>query len=150
MIIRILKRTIIPFVFIFGHCRITTMLNIFQQDILKWSLYIDFAILNIEIITFNSDPTVTTEQQTTTHETTTDETTTMKTNNGSKYSWRTIIIGAVLGTCVLSGIIIILIVLVIKQRNKRNITKTPKQDISNGTLERTYTDPPANMAMQHR
>ena len=77
MIIRILKRTIIPFVFIFGHCRITTMLNIFEQDILKWSLYIDFSILNIEIITFNSDLSTTTAP-------TTDATTTMKTNDVSK------------------------------------------------------------------
>ena len=89
MITRILKRTIIPFVFIFGHCRITTMLNIFEQDILKWSLYIDFAILNIEIITFNSDTTTTTE------------TTTMKASDGSKDFEINIIIGTVLAACVL-------------------------------------------------
>jgi hypothetical protein len=60
------------------------MLNIFEQDILKWSLYIDFAILNIEIITFNSD-------------TTTTETTTMKASDGSKDFEINIIIGTVLG-----------------------------------------------------
>ena len=86
MITRILKRTIIPFVFSFGHCRITTMLNIFEQDILQWSLYIDFAI---EIITFNSDTTTTTE------------TTTMKASDGSKDFEINIIIGTVLAACVL-------------------------------------------------
>ena len=65
------------------------MLNIFEQDILKWSLYIDFAILNIEIIIFNSDKTTTTE------------TTTMETNDGSKDFEINIIIGTVLGACVL-------------------------------------------------
>jgi hypothetical protein len=63
------------------------MLNIFEQDILKWSLYIDFAILNIEIITFNSD--------------TTTETTTMKASDGSKDFEINIIIGTVLGACLL-------------------------------------------------
>ena len=103
MITRILKRTIIPFVFIFGHCRITTMLNIFEQDILQWFLYIDFAILNIEIITFNSDPTTTatTEQQTITNATTEQQTITMGTNDGSKDFKINLIIGTVLGACVL-------------------------------------------------
>ena len=64
------------------------------------------AILNIEIIIFNSGPTTTTEQQTTTDETTmtdttTDETTTMESNVGSKDNGITIIIGTVLGACVL-------------------------------------------------
>jgi hypothetical protein len=115
MITPILKRTIIPFVLIFGHCRITTMLNIFEQDILKWSLYIDFAILNIEIITFNSDPTTaaTTEQQTITN-----ETTTMGTNDDSKYSAIKIIIG-VAGLA--TGVLIVIITIIVCVRRRRKI-----------------------------
>jgi hypothetical protein len=56
-----------------------------QQDILKWSLYIDFAILNIEIITFNSDSptTATTEQQTITNATTEQQTITRNNHDGN-------------------------------------------------------------------
>ena len=101
--------------FIYGHCRIT-------KDILKWSLYIDFAILNIEIITFNSDSptTATTEQQTITNATTeqktiTKATTTMETNDDSKDTVITIYVGTGTG---LGGISSIVIIMIIKRRKK--------------------------------
>lgn len=119
--------------------------------------YFNFAILNMEIITFNSGPTTTAEQQTTTHEittddSTTDETTTMETNDGSTDNLITIIIGTLLGGCVLIGIIIIIIIVLVKKRcHKRDYVKTTKQENSNETRERTAnkTDTLDHMAMQH-
>ena len=107
-----------------------------------------FAILNIEIIIFNSGPTTTAEQQTTTDETTTDETTTMETNDGSKDNGITIIIGT---ACVLIVIIIIIIVLVNKRGNICNNVKATTQYNSNKTWEPTVnkSDTPEPMAMQH-
>ena len=107
------------------------MLNIFEQDILKWSLYIDFSILNIEIITFNSDPSTTTEPRT-------DATTPVNTNNGSKDNWKDKVIGfGIPALIVIIIIIIIIIYFVIKRGNKHDNVKTPKHDNSNKTWEPT-------------
>jgi hypothetical protein len=121
-----------------------------------------FAILNIEIITFNSGPTTTAEQQTTTDETittdtstdetTTTDTTTMETNNGSKVNGIAIIIGPILGVCVLIGMIIPIIIVLVKRRgNKRDYVNTTKQANSIKTLEPIVnkSDTPEHMVMQH-
>ena len=139
----------------------------FQTNHTKMVVISDFAILNIEIITFNSGPTTTAEQQTTTDETTmtdttthettttdttTDETTTRETNDGSKDNLITIIIGPILVVCVLIGIIIVVIMVLLKIRgNKRDYVNTTKQANSIKTLEPIVnkSDTPVNMVMQH-
>ena len=103
------------------------MLNIFEQDILKWSLYIDFAILNIEIITFKSDPPTTTASST-------EATTPEKTNDDSKDNVIAIIIGAVLGTF---GLIIIITIIVCVMRRKTNHDNVTNQKHGN-TYNRRY------------
>jgi heme/copper-type cytochrome/quinol oxidase subunit 2 len=97
-----------------------------------WSLF-QYAILNIEIITFNSGPTTTTEQQRTT-----DKTTTKKPNDGSTNYWLIIVIVIAL------IVIIIFVFVIIKIRGN-------KPDNSNKTWEPTENKPdtPENMAMQH-
>jgi hypothetical protein len=127
----------------------------------------NFAILSIEIIAFNSGLTTTAEQQTTTDETTTtdtttdettttdtttDEKTTMETNNGSNDNVKAIIIGTILGACVLIGMIIIIIIVLVKRRgNKRDYVNTTKQANSIKTLEPIVnkSDTSENMVMQH-
>jgi hypothetical protein len=104
------ERTITPFVFILDIAELQQCLIFSKQDILKWSLYIDFAILNIEIITFKSDPSTTTASST-------DAITPEKTNDGSKDNVIAIIIGAVLGTF---GLIIIITIIVCVMRRKTN------------------------------
>ena len=130
---------------------------LFQTNHTKMVVISNFAILNIEIITFNSGPTTTAEQQTTTDETTTtdkttDETTTMETNNGSKDNVIAIIIGTILGACVLTGMMIIIIIVLVKRRgNKRDYVNTTKQANSIKTLEPIVnkSDTSENMVIQH-
>ena len=101
-----------------------------QQDILKLSLYIDFAILNIEIITFNSDSptTATTEQQTITNTTTeqqtiTNPTTTMGTNV-------IIVIGTGLG-----GTSSIVMIMIIKRRKTNTENSQDRTGNNSGNPE---------------
>ena len=105
----------------------------FQTKHTKMVVISIFAILNIEIITFNSGPTTTAEQQTTT-----EETTTKKTTDGST-SYPLILI--IIIVCVVIGIIIISIIVFLKNRNnKRHHAKT-LPDNSNKTLELTENKP---------
>ena len=139
----------------------------FQTNHTKMVVISNFTILNIEIITFNSGPTTTAEQQTTTDETTTtdttthettttdtttDETTTMETNDGSKDNVIATMIATVLAVCVLIGIIMIIIIVLVKRRgNKRDYVNTTKQANSIKTLEPIVnkSDTSENMVMQH-
>ena len=112
-----------------------------QQDILKWSLYIDFAILNIEI-TFNSDSptTATTEQQTITNATTeqqtiTNATTTMGTNDISKDTEIKIYIGTGTGLGGLGGISSIVIIIFIKRRKKNTNNSQDRTENNSGNPE---------------